>query len=141
MTVTPDGRATYSYLCIGCPLGCRLELDEAATGEMLEVRGNSCKKGVEFAKQEHLDPRRVVTTTVAVDGARWPRLPVKTTGTVPKGLVREVCHALAQVRARAPVAAGDIVVSDVLGTGTDVVATRTMPAATTGDGARGDLRP
>ena len=144
MTTGPDGRVIYSYLCIGCPLGCRLELDESATGEMLEVRGNSCKKGAEFARQEHIDPRRVVTTTVAVEGATWPRLPVKTTGSVPKALVRGVCHELAQLRMHAPVTAGDIVVADVLGTGTDVIATRSMPAVAPEAATRvprGDLRP
>ena len=70
-----------------------MELDESEGGEIIEVRGNSCKKGEEFARQEHIDPRRLVTTTVAVDGALWPRLPVKTTGEVPKMLVREVCRA------------------------------------------------
>ena len=52
--------------------------------EIVEVRGNSCRKGDDFARQEHVDPRRTVTTTVAIDGARWPRLPVRTNGAVPK---------------------------------------------------------
>lgn len=117
---------TFTYLCIGCPLGCRLEVDEAE-GDIVEVRGFSCRLGKEFAVQEHTDPRRLVTTTVGVDGARWPRLPVKTTGTVPKALVREVCRALAHVRVRAPVRLGDVVIADVLGTGVDVVATRDLP--------------
>lgn len=119
---------TFTYLCIGCPLGCRLEVDEAG-GDIVEVRGFSCRLGKEFATQEHTDPRRLVTTTVAVDGARWPRLPVKTTGTVPKGLVRDVCRTLSLVRVSAPVRLGDVVAADVLGTGVDVVATRDLPAA------------
>lgn len=121
---------TYTYLCIGCPLGCRLEVDEAAPGEIVEVRGSSCRRGDEFARQEHVDPRRLVTTTVAVDGGHWPRLPVKTSGTVPKALVRDVCRVLAEVRVRAPVRCGDVIVPDVLGTGTDVVATRDLAATT-----------
>ncbi len=130
---TDARRSTQTYLCIGNPLGCRLELDEAADGEIVEVRGYSCRKGKEFAVQEHTDPRRLVTTTVAVEGARWPRLPVKTTAPVPKDLVRQVCAVLRSVRVEAPVRAGDVIVADVLGTGSDVVATREMPAL--GDGA------
>jgi CxxC motif-containing protein len=102
-----------------------LELDEVE-GDVVEVRGNSCKKGVRFAHQEHVDPRRVVTTTVAIDGAAWPRLPVKTTGEVPKAIVRDVCRVLRNVALRAPVELGDVVMSDVLGTGVDVVAARSM---------------
>lgn len=128
MTVQSDDWSTYAYLCIGCPLGCRLELDEFDDGEIIEVRGNSCKKGEEFARQEHIDPRRLVTTTVAVDGALWPRLPVKTTDAVPKLLVRDVCRTLVNVRVQAPVVVGQVILANVLGTGSDVVATRSMPA-------------
>ena len=117
---------TYGYLCIGCPLGCRLEVDEGVDGDIVEVRGFSCRKGREYAVQEHTDPRRLVTTTVAVEGARWPRLPVRTVDAVPKGLVADVCRALAGVHVHAPVALGDVVLADVCGTGVDVVATRTM---------------
>jgi CxxC motif-containing protein len=117
----------FTYLCIGCPLGCRLEVDTGESGEIIEVRGFSCKRGDEFARQEHVDPRRQVTTTVWIEGARWPRLPVKTSGTVPKEMLGEVCRVLWDVRVQAPVALGDVIVADVLGTGTDVVATRSMP--------------
>lgn len=120
--------ATRSYLCIGCPLGCRLEVDESPEGDILEVRGFACRKGKDYAVQEHTDPRRLVTTTVAVDGARWPRLPVRTVEAVPKDRVRDVCRALDEVRVVAPVRIGDVIVADVLGTGTDVVATRDLPA-------------
>lgn len=126
-TPVPDP-ATRSYLCIGCPLGCRLEVDESPEGDILEVRGFACRKGKEYAVQEHTDPRRLVTTTVAVDGARWPRLPVRTVEAVPKDRVRDVCLALDGVRVVAPVHIGDVIVADVLGTGTDVVATRDLPA-------------
>ncbi len=36
---------TFSYLCIGCPLGCRLELDETGSGDVVEIRGSSCRRG------------------------------------------------------------------------------------------------
>ena len=117
---------TSHYLCIGCPLGCRLEVD-ATNGEVVEVRGHSCKRGVAFAEQEHTDPRRFVTTTVHVDGGAWPRLPVKTAATIPKGAMIELCRVLHELVLEAPVAMGDVVLADALGTGVDVVATRDMP--------------
>jgi len=116
------------YLCIGCPLGCRLEV-ETEDGAIVEVRGHSCRRGKEFAVQEHTDPRRFVTTTVRVEGGVWPRLPVKTAGSVPKDRMIDVARALHEVTLRAPVALGDVVLHDVLGTGVDVVATRDLPAA------------
>jgi CxxC motif-containing protein len=121
-----DDAHVSHYLCIGCPLGCRLEVEEVA-GEILEVRGQSCKKGDQFARQEHVDPRRVVTTTVAIRGALHPRLPVKSAGDVPKGLVVPVCELLHQLALEAPVRMGEVILANVLGTGVDIVASRDLP--------------
>jgi CxxC motif-containing protein len=122
-----DHRVT-TYLCIGCPLGCRLELEETEDHEIVEVRGFSCKKGESFAIQEHTDPRRMVTTTVAVDGGLFPRLPVRTVEPIPKGLVARACDELRHVSVAGPVGMGDIVLRDVSGSGVDVIASRSMPA-------------
>ena len=119
-------RVTH-YLCIGCPLGCRLEVDEDADGSIVEVRGFACRKGKTFAEREHHDPRRMVSTTVAVVGGRWARLPVHTTSEVPKDLVHDVVRSLRSVRVTAPVERGQVITSNVLGTGADVVASRPMP--------------
>lgn len=114
------------YLCIGCPLGCRLEVHQHDDGEV-EVRGFSCRRGEAFGRQEHVDPRRMVATTVRVAGGRWPRLPVSTREPVPKALVLPLCEALHALELSAPVALGQVVLSDALGTGVDVVATRSLP--------------
>ena len=123
-----SGDLTTTYLCIGCPLGCRLEVEEDEAGGIVEIRGFSCRKGKTFAEQEHTDPRRMVTTTVAVNGGLWARLPVHTTREVPKNQVWGVIEVLRDVRVAAPVYLGDIIVSGVLGTDVDVIASRDMPA-------------
>jgi len=122
---------TRHYLCTGCPLGCRLEV-EALDDEIVEVRGFSCKRGKTFAHQEFTDPRRSVSTTVGIDGGRWARLPVKTAEPIPKPKVQALCDALHEVRMRAPVKMGDVVMKDALGTGIDIVATRDMPVGDEG---------
>lgn len=124
--MTGDTHLTH-YLCIGCPLGCRLEVEEGDEHEIVEVRGFACRKGDEFARREHSDPHRMLTTTVAVTGGRWARLPVRTRTEIPKGLVFAACTALRTVSVAAPVQMGDVVVADVLGTGVDVIATRDLP--------------
>ena len=116
------------YLCIGCPLGCRLEVEDDEVGEVVEVRGHSCKKGETFAEREHHDPRRMVTTTVAVHNAIWARLPVHTTDEVPKDKVHEIVRYLRSIEVTAPVERGQLLVADVLGTGADVVASRELAA-------------
>jgi CxxC motif-containing protein len=63
----------------------------------------------------------MVCDVLIIGGGMWARLPVKTTAPVPKDRVQEVCSA-------ALVRLGDVVVSDILGTGADIVATRAMAA-------------
>lgn len=119
---------TTSYLCIGCPLGCRLEVDEDPnTHAVVEVRGFSCRIGKDYAIQEHTSPQRTVTTTVAIDQALWARLPVRTNKAAPKDKVTAICRALRTVRVVAPVSIGDVIVANILNCGVDIIATSDMP--------------
>ena len=59
-------------------------------GQIGEIRGFSCRRGKEYAEQEHLGPRRLVTSTIEIEGGTIGRLPVKTNVFVPKDCVREV---------------------------------------------------
>ena len=120
-----DVLETRTYLCTGCPLGCRLEVD-ARDGDIVEVRGFACRRGERYAEQEHRDPRRPLATSVAITGALLPRLPVRTREPIPKPLVRDAVRALRAVVVAAPMSRGDVVVADLLGTGIDVIATRSM---------------
>ncbi len=117
------------YLCIGCPLGCRLEVEDNGAGDVVEVRGWGCKTGKAYGRQEHTDPRRVVATSVRIRGGRWARVPVKTSGAVPKALVCEVARAVRGVEVEAPIAIGTVVLANVLDTGVDIVTTRDMERA------------
>ncbi|MDJ0955182.1 MAG: DUF1667 domain-containing protein [Acidimicrobiia bacterium] len=126
---TDNDLQTTQYLCIGCPLGCRLEVDEDPAGDIVEIRGFSCRKGKTFAEREHTDPRRMITTTVGVTGGLWARLPVHATEEMPKHQMWDVIDLLRTVSVTAPVAMGDVVVAGILGSEVDVVASRDMPAA------------
>jgi CxxC motif-containing protein len=55
--------------------------------------------------------------------------------------VLAICHALRSVRVSAPVAMGDIIASNVLGSGVDILATRDMPPAENISGLAGCRRP
>ena len=110
-------------ICIVCPKGCHLKVDEE-TG--CAVTGNGCPRGAEYGKSELLHPTRVLTSTVKVQGGLHRRLPVKTSAPIPKGMLFEVMRTLDNVQLTAPVAAGQVVVPNVLGTGADIIATRSM---------------
>jgi len=121
-----DPPHTSHYLCIGCPLGCRLEVDDTEAQEIVEVRGFNCKRGEAYARQEHVEPQRMVTTTVAVTNGLWARLPVRTTAPIPKDRVVELCQQLHQLQVTAPVEIGQVILAHALGTDASVVASRSM---------------
>ena len=110
-------------ICICCPKGCHLTVDEAT----LAVAGNGCERGIAYGQNELTHPVRVVTSTVRVEGAPLRRVPVKTNGSVPKESVFAVMDALENVVLQAPVNAGDIALANVCGTGVDIVVTRSLP--------------
>ena len=124
-TPVTDERSTHVYLCTGCPLGCRLEVD-AVDDDVVEVRGFSCRKGDRYGRQEYLDPRRPLSTTIWIEGAAIRRVPVRTAEAIPKTRVVAVAEALRGVRVDAPVRRGDVVLPDALGTGVDVIVTRDL---------------
>ena len=115
---------TAKFVCVGCPMGCPLELEHEGD-EIIEVAGHDCDRGAKYAKQEFTDPRRSLSTTVAISGAVWGRLPVKTTGQVPKDRVMEAACVIHGIRCRAPVEIGKVLLEGLLGeVGLDVIATR-----------------
>ena len=130
MTSNHEGHEfeTFVYLCTGCPLGCNLEVD-AVEENILEIRGATCKIGERYAEEEHTDPRRPVSTTVRLDDPEHPRLPVRAAAPVPKDLAAPIVSHLRELVVHPPVALGDVIVSDVLGTGIDIIATRSVAPA------------
>lgn len=125
---TTDAARTHHYLCTGCPLGCRLEVD-AVEDDIIEIRGFECKIGERYAEQEHSDPRRPVSTTVRFADPARPRLPVRTADAVPKRYLREVVQAAGELRITRPVRIGEVLLRDVGGSGSDLIATRSMTPA------------
>lgn len=116
------------FTCIGCPMGCPLELI-IVEGKILEITGNECKRGEDYARQEYTDPRRMVSTTVTCISGLWPRLPVKTAESVPKDKVIAVVRILHTLEIKAPVQMDQVILDDVAETGIAVIATRSLPYA------------
>ena len=107
--------------CIVCPKGCSLKINLGEGGEIIEISGNACKRGVSYATDECTHPKRTVTSTVRCVSGEV--VPVKTSGAVPKELVFEVMKKINTTEAPDGLSIGDVVISDVLGTGVNVVAT------------------
>jgi len=112
-------------ICINCPMGCSLDVTYDAE-KITDVKGNECPRGKDYAAKEIFHPERIVTTTVRIKGAPIPILPVKTERSVPRDLGRKIVRAASGITVNAPVRTGDVIIRDVLGTGVNLVATRTI---------------
>jgi CxxC motif-containing protein len=91
------------------------------------MEGNKCEKSEEFVTQELIEPMRILTTTVCIERSRWPVISVRTDKAVPKRLFSRIMRQLRGIKLQAPVNMLDVVVSDVLGTGANIIATKSMP--------------
>jgi len=111
--------------CVLCPVGCELEVRKDEAGE-LEVRGTQCDKGVPFALEEILHPRRNLATSVPIMGTVSKLVSVRLSGPVPREMIFPILAESARLRPEAPVSRGQVLIADVLGTGVDVIATRTV---------------
>lgn len=114
-------------ICIVCPLGCRLTVikdDEDING--FKIINNKCKRGIEYGIKEMTSPTRIIPTTVKIKNGFLKRLPVKTDSPVPKDMIFEIMKEINNIEVEAPVKSGDILLENVLNTGSNIVATRSM---------------
>jgi CxxC motif-containing protein len=114
------------FVCVVCPIGCEIDVVHDGS-KIISMEGNKCEKSKEFVSQELIEPMRILTTTVRIEGSRWPVIPVRTDKAVPKRLFPQVMKRLRRMTLQAPVNMLDVVVRDILRTGANVIATRTMP--------------
>ena len=106
-------------VCIVCPRGCHLTIDENNN-----VTGNSCSRGVTYAINEITNPLRMLTSTVFIKSELIKRLPVITSKEISKNLIFDVMKEINKVRVEAPIKMHQVIIKNVLGTGADIIATR-----------------
>ena len=109
------------FICIVCPRGCHLKVDDN-----MNVTGNTCPRGKVYALNEITNPTRMITSTVAIESTELHRLPVMTSNPIPKGKIFEVMAEINKVRIKAPVKINDVIIKNVLGLDSDIIATRNI---------------
>ncbi len=116
---------TRELICISCPMGCPLKV-EMENGEVVSVSGKTCKRGDVYARKEVTNPTRIVTSSVIVEGGSLAAVSVKTKEDIPKGKIFDIMKELKGVKVNAPVHIGDVILSNVAGTGVDIIATKNV---------------
>jgi len=111
--------------CIVCPIGCKILV--RSDGSKLDIlRGYKCKKGIEYARNEALNPRRMLTTSILVKNGDWPLVSVKTSQPIPKEKLFLVLQKIKKASVNAPIFLGEIVIKNVADTDIDIIATKTI---------------
>jgi CxxC motif-containing protein len=111
--------------CIICPLGCRGEVSISGR-QVNKVQGFTCPRGAAYARQETMSPTRMLTTTVHIKGAKLPLLPVVSASPLPKDRLLPCAQHLTKLSVTAPVTIGQVICSDILGLGVDILASRDL---------------
>ncbi|MCR4755559.1 MAG: DUF1667 domain-containing protein [Lachnospiraceae bacterium] len=117
---------TKTYTCIVCPRGCDVTATLDESGGIVSIDGNFCPRGETYVRNELTHPMRQLTSTVAIQGGIYARLPVILSAEIPKEKMTDVMNALKDVSVNSPVNRGDVIISNVCNLGVDVLASRSM---------------
>ena len=113
---------TQEIICTVCPKSCRIEV-KAVKGKN-EASGGDCPKGKKYTIAELTDPRRIFTTTAAVEKGELEVVPVRSSGPIKKNDWRKAKKIAAGMTVKAPVRFGQVLAEDFLEKGIKLVATR-----------------
>jgi len=119
-----SGNVKRDMVCIICPNSC--EMIVKYDDSNIEVKGNKCSRGRDFAIKEIRNPMRSICSTVRTVFEELPRIPVKTDGEVPLNMTFQVMDKINNVVVDRILSTGDIVLENVLGLNVNVVLTSDM---------------
>lgn len=111
--------------CVVCPIGCKIIVTNEEMNRGV-IKGNKCKKGIEYTRNEVLNPRRMLTSSIRVYGGEWPLVSVKSSKPVPKDKIFTILTALHKMVIQAPVYSQQCLMKNVLNIGIDIIATKTV---------------
>lgn len=114
--------------CTVCPNSCELKVALGPEDEIISIKGFKCKRGVGFARAEITAPVRTLTAVVQLEGGEFSMCPVRTDRPIPREFLRKIAHLAKDIKIKAPVSIGDIIVRNILATGANLVITRDIGA-------------
>ncbi|MFW9987527.1 MAG: DUF1667 domain-containing protein [Candidatus Odinarchaeota archaeon] len=98
---------------------------ENINGELI-IEGHSCKRGEEYAREEFVAPKRILTTTMRIENGFLPLIPVRSDKPIPKEKLEETLKLIAKTKLKAPIKMGDILLEKVLGLEINIIASRDL---------------
>ena len=115
-------KTVQELTCIVCPNSCRLTAE--MEGSSVNISGYKCSRGLDYGRQEALDPRRYLTASVLADNLDLTVVPVKSKKPLPKDKLLPAMEQVKKFRLNKAVKIGAVLIPDLAGTGIALVATR-----------------
>jgi len=112
-------------ICVVCPNGCELDISLDNNKELL-VSGEMCVRGVDWARQEVINPLRTIASNILVKNGDWPLLSVRTDRPIPLNKISNTMEEIKKVVLNAPIFIGDIIIENVANTNAMIIATRNV---------------
>ncbi len=81
--------------CILCPLGC--ELDVKVTNDIVEVSGNRCPRGKNYAEEEIKNPKRPFFTVIKTNSEQYHVIAVRSQAPIPKENIKDAVETLSKL--------------------------------------------
>lgn len=116
---------TKQLTCVNCPKGCHITV-AMQDSKPVNITGYTCLQGKNYAMQEVVDPMRILTTTVKVNHGTCNVLPVISEKQIPLRLWQEAMEEVKKTVIEAPVIQGQVIITDFLHLGVNIIAARSM---------------
>lgn len=113
-------------ICIVCPIGCNLLIEEDNSDEGYNISGNKCYRGKDYAIKEMTNPIRIVTSTVKIKNHPNIMLPVKTSEGISKDKIFQLMDEVKSIEISLPIHRDDIIMANLYETGVNLIVTRTI---------------
>lgn len=119
--LTSEEQPFKSLVCIVCPKGCEIEVYGDPSSPLF--KGHGCERGLEFARQDLVHPKRVLCSTVLTKDPLRILLPVRTDREIPLESFEKVMERIKHFVLDRPVRRGEIIVENIENTGANLIAT------------------
>ena len=110
-------------ICVICPKGCPM-IAEVENGTVISVSGNTCPRGKTYAENEITNPVRTLTTTMMADNGQL--VSVRSSAPLSKDKLFDYMNQINSTTAKTPIETGDILIYNIDGNGSNIIATKTM---------------
>ena len=115
-----------TFTCIICPNSCEIEAEYTPGSHEIGMTGAGCRRGEAYVRQELIAPMRTIASSVRLRNGELPLASVRLDRPVPREQIPAVMDEIKKICLDAPVHAGDVVIPDVLGSGSNVIITKNI---------------